>query len=168
MEKEPLYQTSYIMDENRFIDFCRSMYARSSKKTFWTLNIVYGIVLAASIVGLVLTGDWYFIWLIVLFGGLLLWYDFEPENKKYKKLYSKDKSAHDEKVDFEFFENDFIIKSEYGESRIPYEKLYQIKESGNVLLILLSPGKGFPLYKNEISPELYSFLLKKGEELPKE
>ena len=144
---ECLYKTSTTNTYEEYKRFSWVLY----KKAYILFVVLFGVFMV--IAGAVLDN-------IVFYAFALLMPFFETwvQNTKIKKTYKSSTIAQNIKMDFEFYEEYFIKKSEVGEDKIFYNKLSRVIETKTNFYMMIANNQGYVLCKNNFPKGLDDFL----------
>lgn len=161
-----LYSVTTIYNEKNFIRFYDELMASSAKESIINTNfwlIVY-CVFAFSLESSAFFENGRFPCFTIFFILLLLFEDYRyffrrNSSYKYEDIYLSMKMLQNEEVKYEFFENEFIVTDKYGSTKIPFEMIYEIKETKWQYIILTSKVSGYYIEKSEAVDGFADYIL---------
>ena len=129
-----------------------------NRKKFVFIYVLFAVLIIASILKCVFIGfavtDAAFIGAIVFSAGLCYYLII----KEIKTNYNSNKQLTKTVAKMEFFENEFIEKTERSSTAIRYEDLFEILESKTNFYLMLAKNQGAIIVKQNCSEELIEFI----------
>jgi hypothetical protein len=78
-----------------------------------------------------------------------------------KRVYNSNKILKDLDVNFEFYDDCFIVKHEAGEAKIPYDKLNEIIETKTNFYLMIAKNQGYMVLKENMPEGFEEFIKSK-------
>ena len=78
-----------------------------------------------------------------------------------KRVYNSNKILKDLDVNFEFYDDCFIVKHEAGEAKIPYDKLNEIIETKTNFYLMIARNQGYMVLKENMPEGFEEFIKSK-------
>ncbi len=78
-----------------------------------------------------------------------------------KRVYNSNKILQDLDVNFEFYDDCFIVKHEAGEAKIPYDKLNEIIETKTNFYLMIAKNQGYMVLKENMPEGFEEFIKSK-------
>ncbi len=75
-----------------------------------------------------------------------------------KRVYNSNKILKDLDVNFEFYDDCFIVKHEAGEAKIPYDKLNEIIETKTNFYLMIARNQGYMVLKENMPEGFAEFI----------
>ena len=147
---EPLFKISqsYTFEELKI--FRKVILGRSIY--FFALGL--GIMFGVGILAVVLAGFSTQAWFCILFPIFMIIFS-ELESKSY---YKSNKILQDMIDEYEFYEENFIVRNKMTEFKIGYDKIYKIIETKTNFYIMISKNQGYIISKSNCTADAIEFL----------
>ena len=78
-----------------------------------------------------------------------------------KRVYNSNKILKDLDVNFEFYDDCFVVKHEAGEAKIPYDKLNEIIETKTNFYLMIARNQGYMVLKENMPEGFEEFIKSK-------
>ncbi len=145
---EPLFEAQGIMNENRYRRFYQLHMQSSPIKaliiTMAVIMIVIGLI--AAVLEMVFSA------VIMLAAGICILFWPKLTAKKYgAQMDLTARYIRNKPFTLRFFEDEIAEFTPVGEMHIRYEDVYRVIESAEMLLIYISAGQAYVLFKNEMT-----------------
>ena len=75
-----------------------------------------------------------------------------------KRVYNSNKILQDLDVNFEFYDDCFVVKHEAGEAKIPYDKLNEIIETKTNFYLMIARNQGYMVLKENMPEGFEEFI----------
>lgn len=75
-----------------------------------------------------------------------------------KRVYNSNKILQDLDVNFEFYDDCFVVKHEAGEAKIPYDKLNEIIETKTNFYLMIAKNQGYMVLKENMPEGFEEFI----------
>ena len=75
-----------------------------------------------------------------------------------KRVYNSNKILQDLDVNFEFYDDCFVVKHEAGEAKIPYDKLNEIIETKTNFYLMIARNQGYMVLKENMPEGFLEFI----------
>ncbi len=150
----PLFETetAYTLDELKKFNF------NVNRKKFVFIYVFFFVLIAASVFKSVLIGftvaDGAFIAAIIFSAALFSFL----VNKEIKTNYNSNKQLTKTVAKMEFYENEFIEKTDRSNAAIKYEDLYRIIESKTNFYLMVAKNQGAIIVKKNCTEDLIEFI----------
>ena len=139
---EPLYRTTNKYTYDEYKKFNRAVMLK--KKTLIATIIAVLLIL----IGGILLESLFLILFAIIYPILFVLL----MNVGVKRVYNSNKILQDLDVNFEFYDDCFVVKHEAGEAKIPYDKLNEIIETKTNFYLMIARNQGYMVLK-ETMPE---------------
>ena len=145
---EPLYRTTNKYTYDEYKKFNRAVMLK--KKTLIATIIA---VLLILIGGILLESLFLILFAIIypIIFVLLM-------NVGVKRVYNSNKILQDLDVNFEFYDDCFVVKHEAGEAKIPYDKLNEIIETKTNFYLMIARNQGYMVLKENMPEGFLEFI----------
>ncbi len=145
---EPLYRTTNKYTYDEYKKFNRAVMLK--KKTLIATIIA---VLLILIGGILLESLFLILFAIIypIIFVLLM-------NVGVKRVYNSNKILQDLDVNFEFYDDCFVVKHEAGEAKIPYDKLNEIIETKTNFYLMIARNQGYMVLKENMPEGFAEFI----------
>lgn len=151
MEMEPLYKTYSKCTLEEYKKFNKALLINSK---YYLKIAIYEIIVL--ILAILLQNMFLLIFLIIY--PILL---FLIRNKNIKKVFDSNKITVDMDVNYEFYDDYFIVKQKMGEAKVEYSQLNSIIETKDNLYLMIAINQGYMLKKSNFPDGLENFLKSK-------
>lgn len=154
---EPLHKTKTAYSFDEYFKFNKTLLFR--QKNYKAITVVLPIlyILTALCVFYLVRETAYLILWAALFPVFIIVF-IASFKRSVKKTYYSNKSITSCVAEFEFYDGYVAEKTENGESRIDYSKIYNIIETKTNFYIMLAINQGFIIVKENCTPELIEFI----------
>lgn len=155
--EQPLYktQTAYSFDEYYKYNEAVLLRRKNFKAVMITLPILYVLLMVVVFYSTKEFSAVFVLLLALLLSAVVFIVSFK---KNVKKAYYSNKTITSCVADFEFYDSYVAEKTENGEVRTDYSKIYDIIESKTNFYIMIAINQGFIIVKENCSSELIEFI----------
>lgn len=149
----PLYRTSTECTWEVYRRFSRDIMFRRRK-----IHLLILVFMACTCAAGWMLSEPFFYLLALCVPGIFLLAVFGEA----KKAYRSNRLMQNAVIEYEFYEDFFVVHSDTGTSKIEYEKLYRIVETKKSLYPMIGRNQGYIIRKEDCSGELLTFLKEKA------
>lgn len=155
---EPIFRTTMKWTIEEYKKFYRAILREYSVAGFILGIILIDIIV--FIIGIVIQK--YYI-LIVVISSLILFpiYFYIVMKSEIEKEYNSSNVINNVESEFMFYEDYFIEKTKFGETKVEYTILYKIIETKDNMYLMLGKNQGYALIKEKMPKELKEFIISK-------
>ena len=148
---EPLYRLTNKYTYEEYKKFNRAVMLK--KKTLIATIIAVLLIL----IGGILLESLYLILFAIIYPILFVLL----MNFGVKRVYNSNKILQDLDVNFEFYDDCFVVKHEAGEAKIPYDKLNEIIETKTNFYLMIARNQGYMVLKENMPEGFEEFIKSK-------
>ena len=154
---EPLFktQTAYSFEEYSKYNEAVLLKQKGFKAVMITLPVLYVLLMGVVLYATKEPSTVFVLVLALLLSAVIFTASFK---KSVKKTYYSNKAITSCVADFEFFDNYVREKTENGETKLEYSKIYKIIETKTNFYIMLSVNQGFIIVKANCTDGLIDFI----------
>jgi len=145
---EPLFEVQGVMDENRYHRFYELHISSTPTKAFLIVMAVIMFIIAL----LSLLTELLFNAIVMVIAGVALLFWPRLISKKYaSQMNLTARFMRNKPFTLRFFEDEVAEFTPVGEMHIQYEDIYRVVENETMLLIYISAGQAYVIFKNELT-----------------
>lgn len=145
---EPIFEAQGVMDENRYRQFYLLHLQSTPAKTLMTVLAV--VMFAISLFSVFF--EMAFSAVVMLAAGICLLFWPKLTAKKYgAQMDLTARYIRNKPFTLRFFDDEIAEFTPVGEMHVRYEDVFRVVESADMLLIYISAGQAYVLFKNEIT-----------------
>ena len=154
---EPLFktQTAYSFEEYSKYNKSVLLKQKGLKAIMITLPVLYVLLMGVVLYATKEPSTVFVLVLALLLSAVIFIASFK---KSVKKTYYSNKAITSCVADFEFFDNYVREKTENGETKLEYSKIYKIIETKTNFYIMMSVNQGFIIVKANCTDGLIDFI----------
>ena len=145
---EPLYRLTNKYTYEEYKKFNRAVMLK--KKTLIATIIAVLLIL----IGGILLESLYLILFAIIYPIIFVLL----MNVGVKRVYNSNKILQDLDVNFEFYDDCFVVKHEAGEAKIPYDKLNEIIETKTNFYLMIARNQGYMVLKENMPEGFEEFI----------